>query len=85
MINRDNQVCAEAAAFFKNLQAADREEATLRPYAMDLLRWLRCLWVLGIRWDQATSVEARDFMRWMLLADKPVRLHWRRQRQQLAS
>ncbi|MEV6471557.1 site-specific integrase [Streptomyces sp. NPDC051657] len=44
---------------------------------MDLLRWWRFLWALGIEWDRATREEARDFARWMRLADKPVRVHWR--------
>ncbi|MEV8208444.1 site-specific integrase [Streptomyces sp. NPDC079189] len=79
LIDKDGRVSAEAQAFFKDLQAAGRENTTLRSYALDLLRWLRFLWVLDISWDRATSVEARDFMRWMLLADKPVRVHWRLQ------
>jgi hypothetical protein len=44
---------------------------------MDLLRWFRFLWALGVVWDQATRVEARDFCRWLQIADKPVRPHWR--------
>lgn len=46
---------------------------------MDLLRWFRFLWAVGISWDRATRIEARDFCRWMQLAGKPVRRHWRRQ------
>ena len=45
---------------------------------MDLLRWFRFLWALGVAWDRATGVEARDFCRWLQIADKPVRPHWRR-------
>jgi integrase len=45
---------------------------------MDLLRWFRFLWAVEIAWDQATRVEARDFCRWMLIGDKPVRAAWRR-------
>ncbi|WP_241720649.1 tyrosine-type recombinase/integrase [Streptomyces lydicus] len=47
---------------------------------MDLLRWWRFLWVLGVDWDRVTRAEARDFARWMQLADKPVRVHWRLKR-----
>lgn len=43
------------------------------------MRWFRFLWALDIRWDRATRVEARDFCRWMLVAGKPPRSHWRRQ------
>jgi integrase len=47
---------------------------------MDLLRWFRFLWAVDIAWDRATRTEARDFARWLQLADKPVRVHWRYQR-----
>ncbi|MFG1711306.1 tyrosine-type recombinase/integrase [Nonomuraea sp. M3C6] len=67
------------AAFFRDLQAAGRSEATLRSYGMDLLRWFRFLWAgAEVSWDRATRSEARDFCRWMLVAGKPVRPHWRR-------
>ncbi len=46
--------------------------------SMDLLRWFRFIWVLGVDWDRADRSDARDFARWMQLADKPVRTHWRR-------
>jgi len=62
-----------AAAYFRDLQAAGRSAATVRSYAMDLLRWFRFLWTIGIPWDQATWAEARDFCRWMQLAGKPAR------------
>lgn len=41
------------------------------------LRWLRFLWALGVEWDQATRVEARDFIWWLQVAVKPDRPHWR--------
>lgn len=63
--------------FFRDLQAAGRSPATVRSYGMDLLRWFRFLWAIGIEWDRATRVEARDFCRWMLVAGKPSRRHWR--------
>lgn len=60
-------------AFLKELQAVGRSTATQRSYAMDLLRWFRFVWAIGISWDQVTRVEARDFCRWMTLRDKPSR------------
>jgi integrase len=66
------------AAFLADLQAAGRSAATMRSYGMDLLRWFRFLWAVGVAWDQATRVEARDFCRWLVVAGKPVRPHWRR-------
>lgn len=71
--------CVEAVSeFFAELQAAGRSVATLRSYGMDLLRWFRFLWAIGVAWDRASRLEARDFSRWMLVAGKPARPHWRR-------
>jgi len=45
---------------------------------MDLLRWFRFLWAVGVAWDRVTGGEARDFCRWLQVAAKPARPHWRR-------
>jgi hypothetical protein len=37
----------------------------------------RFLSALDLEWDRATRTDARDFMLWMQMADKPVRAHWR--------
>jgi len=66
-----------AAAFFAELTACGRPATTQRSYGMDLLRWFRFLWALGVDWDQATRVEARDFCRWLQVTVKPTRPHWR--------
>ncbi len=63
--------------FFADLQASGRSPATLRSYGMDLLRWFRFLWSIEVPWEWATRIEARDFSRWLQLANKPVRAHWR--------
>jgi hypothetical protein len=77
------------SAYFRDLHAAGRSEATVRSYGMDLLRWFRFLWAIEICWNRATRVEARDFARWMLMAasllartggDPPSRLSVRRAR-----
>lgn len=68
------------AEWFAELQAASKPPTTIRSYGMDLLRWYRFLWTLEISWDKAARVDARDFTRWLQLADKPVRLHWRYQK-----
>jgi site-specific recombinase XerD len=70
-------VVEPAAAFFAELAACGRPATTQRSYGMDLLRWFRFLWAIGVRWDQATRVEARDFCRWLQTTRKPTRLHWR--------
>ena len=68
---------AAAAAYFGHLQAAGRSELTIRSYGMDLLRWFRFLWAAGVAWDRAARADARDFCRWLQVAGKPVRPHWR--------
>lgn len=65
------------ATYLKDLIAADSSTLTPRSYGMDLLRWWRFLWAFDIEWDRAVREDARDFMLWMKLADKPVRVHWR--------
>jgi site-specific recombinase XerD len=65
------------SAFFADLLAAGRSEATVRSYGMDLLRWFRFVWAAGVPWNMATRAEARDFCRWMQVAGKPARAHWR--------
>ena len=65
------------STWFRELQAAGRSPATTRSYGMDLLRWFRFLWAVGVAWDRATRAEARDFCRWLQVATKPSRVHWR--------
>jgi hypothetical protein len=66
------------ATYFTDLLAAGSPASTLRSYGMDLLRWWRFLWAVGdLEWDRAVREDARDFMIWMQLADKPKRVHWR--------
>ena len=70
-------VVEPVSAFLAELQASGRSEATLKSYCKALLRWFRFLWAVSVPWDQATRAEARDFCRWLQLADKPDRPHWR--------
>ena len=73
LVDAGGGVVAPVAAYFAELTACGRPVTTQRSYGMDLLRWFRFLWALGVAWDQATRVEARDFCRWLQIADKPVR------------
>ena len=77
IIDAGGEPVAAVAEFFRDLQAAGRSEATLRSYGHDLLRWFRFIWAAGVPWNRATRIEARDFCRWMLVAGKPSRPHWR--------
>ena len=60
--------------FLRDLQASGRPATTQRSYSMALLRWFRFIWAAEVPWDQATRTEARDFCRWIQLADKPGRV-----------
>jgi site-specific recombinase XerD len=77
LIGSDGVVVPAAASFFRDLLAAGRAESTVRSYGMDLLRWFRFLGAAGVRWDRATRAEARDFSRWLQVAGKQARPHWR--------
>lgn len=77
LVDGDGRAVAPVAAFFAELTACGRPATTQRSYGMDLLRWFRFLWAIGVDWDQATRVEARDFVRWLQVAVKPTRPHWR--------
>jgi len=60
LVDAEGAVVAPVAAYFAELTACGRPATTQRSYGMDLLRWFRFLWALGVAWDQATRVEARD-------------------------
>jgi len=79
LVDGDGAVVEAVTAYFRDLQAAGRSAATMRSYGLDLLRWFRFLWAVDIPWSRASRVEGRDFCRWMLVAGKPSRPHWRRQ------
>ena len=71
------EAVSPVTVFLADLQACGRAAATQRSYSMALLRWFRFLWAVEVRWDQATRVEARDFVRWVQVAGRPARRHWR--------
>jgi site-specific recombinase XerD len=78
LVDGSGVVVEPVGTYFRELQATGRSPATVRSYGMDLLRWFRFLWAIGVAWDRATRVEAREFARWLQLAGKPARPHWRR-------
>jgi integrase len=77
LVDPNGVIVGAVAAFFAELSACGRPATTQRSYGMDLLRWFRFGWAVGVAWNEATRVEARDFCRWLQVADKPVRPHWR--------
>ncbi|WP_245717891.1 tyrosine-type recombinase/integrase [Nocardia miyunensis] len=77
LLDANGAVIEPAAVYFAELQAADKRPSTIRSYGNDLLRWWRFLVAIDFPWDTVTPAEGRDFARWMQLADKPIRVHWR--------
>jgi integrase len=77
LLGAGGSVVGGTGAFFAELAACGRPASTQRSYGMDLLRWFRFLWAIGICWDEATRAEARDFCRWLQVAGKPAQPHWR--------
>jgi integrase len=77
LLDPAGEVVQPVSEYLKDLQAAGRRPATQRSYGMDLLRWFRFLWTMEVPWDKATRSEAREFSRWLQVADKPTRTHWR--------
>jgi hypothetical protein len=71
LVDPGGGVVASVTQFLHELQAGGRSPSTQRSYALDLLRWFRFLRAVEVPWGQATRCEARDFCRWMALADKP--------------
>jgi site-specific recombinase XerD len=84
LLDASGRVVAPVAAYLRDLQARGMPETTQRSYGMALLRWFRFLGAIGVPWDQATRVEARDFSRWVQVAAKPVRPHWRHRDESVA-
>ena len=70
LVGADGRVAEPVMVFLRDLRAAGKSVATLRSYAVDLLRWWRFLDAVGAGWDWASRAEARDFSCWIQLTAK---------------
>ena len=70
VIGPDGEVVEPVSVFLRDLLASGKSAATLRSYAVDLLRWWRFLDAAGVEWDRASRAEARDFSCWIQLTVK---------------
>jgi len=70
LVGADGRVAEPVMVFLRDLRASGKSVATLRSYAMDLLRWWRFLDAVGVGWDRASRAEARDFSCWIQLTAK---------------
>jgi site-specific recombinase XerD len=74
LLDAERGAVVPVAVYLRELQAAGRSPATLRSYSLDLLRWMRFLWAVGVSWDRATQIEAREFARWLQVGGTPIQL-----------
>ena len=51
-VDGDGAVVVPVAGFFAELAACGRPATTQRSYGMDLLRWFRFLWAIGVGWTR---------------------------------
>jgi len=60
------------AEFLCSLLASGAAAGSVRSYALALLRWWRFLAAVDVAWQQASRVEARDFVLWMRFTARPT-------------
>ena len=70
IVGPGGEVVEPVSVFLRDLLASGKSESTLRSYSVDLLRWWRFLDAVGVAWDRASRVEARDFSCWIQLTAK---------------
>jgi site-specific recombinase XerD len=70
VVGPDGVVAEPVSVFLRDLLASGKSAATLRSYAVDLLRWWRFLDAVDVAWDRASRAEARDFSCWIQLTVK---------------
>ena len=63
LVDADGVVVEPVAGYLRDLQAAGRSAATARSYALDLLRWFRFLWAVGVGGDRATLWGSKTRLR----------------------
>jgi site-specific recombinase XerD len=70
VVGAGGDVAEPVSVFLRDLLASGKSAATLRSYAVDLLRWWRFLDAVDVAWDRAARAEARDFSCWIQLTVK---------------
>jgi hypothetical protein len=65
VVGAGGDVVEPVSVFLRDLLASGKSAATLRSYAVDLLRWWRFLDAVDVGWDRASRAEARDFSCWI--------------------
>lgn len=71
VVDPDGVPVEPVCRFLVDFVARDNRPGSVRNYAYDLLRWWRWLRAVGVEWDKATPVKARDLVLWLKQARKP--------------
>lgn len=77
VVDEHQQPVEPAVQYLRDLALSDVSPLTCRSYGYDLLRWFRLLWLLNIKWDNATEAEVSLMVGWLRTAPNVQR---RRQR-----
>lgn len=56
--------------YLASLSAGGASVASVKSYALALLRWWRFLAALSVSWERASRIDVRDFVLWMRLTAK---------------
>lgn len=67
LLDATGEPVEEVSEFFATMLACGASFSSLRSYCLALLRWWRFLAAVGVPWQRAGRVEARDFVLWMRL------------------
>lgn len=62
LLDASGEPVAEVSKFFRTMLASGASISSLRSYGLALLRWWRCLAAVGVPWERAGRIEARDFV-----------------------
>lgn len=73
LIDASGAIVLSVADYLRTMFARGASPATLRSYALALLRWWRFLGAIGVLWNEATGVDVRDFVLWMRFTPRPSR------------
>lgn len=65
LVDGDGLEVLAVTEYLASLLASGASPASLRSYAMALLRWWRFLGAVEVAWDRATRTDVRDFVLWM--------------------
>lgn len=67
LLDATGEPVEEVSEFFATMLACGASVSSLRSYGLALLRWWRFLAAIGVPWQCASRLEARDFVLWMRL------------------